>query len=150
MGRLFLLAVAAMGLTGCMELIKQRVQLRASGSISCPPEEIVVSDKPGGVQEWVVDGCGRQSSCDYEGNLLVCEETADSKHRTLKKVVVDRLALETNCPAPGIHVDSESSWSRGDEHAYRMTACGAAYVCTTAAGRTDCKAALAAPAAATR
>lgn len=75
-----------------------------------------------------------------------CEETAESEQRTLTKVVIDRLTLETGCSSEKIRVEGQSQWVRGTEHAFRLAACGAGYVCTTAAGRTDCKKALSAEA----
>jgi len=71
-----------------------------------------------------------------------CDETPESAERTAIKISVDRLALETGCPAKNIQVGEAMNWTRGTERAFRLTACGSAYVCTTAAGRTDCKAAL--------
>ncbi len=72
-----------------------------------------------------------------------CEEFSGSIERTSRKVAVDRLAVETSCPAKDIQIGEATAWIRGSERAYRLSACGKAYVCTTASGRTDCKGALA-------
>lgn len=71
-----------------------------------------------------------------------CEETAQSLERTERRVVVDRLALETSCPPQKIVVVSSTAWKRDTERGYRLNACDRAFICTTAAGRTDCKPAL--------
>lgn len=96
--------------------------------------------------------CGRQFACasavspaNDVTEQTRCTETKESSERTLRKVAADRLALETGCPEKDIRVDEASAWTRGTERAFRMTACGGQYICTTAAGRTDCKAALVAP-----
>ncbi len=90
---------------------------------------------------------GRKYACEQKcfgraGCTTNCKETRSSEAHTLTKVVVDRLALETGCPKKQIEIVSQSEWKRGSETAYRMKACGKMFVCTTAAGRTDCKAAL--------
>jgi hypothetical protein len=89
--------------------------------------------------------CDRDFVCEFgRRNNAECHEV--SVERTMRKVVLDRLGLETGCPTENIEFANQAAWVRGTEHAYRLTACGKAYVCTTASGRTDCKAALAAQA----
>lgn len=105
----------------------------------------------GGEGPWQATCDGRSYLCRprmlYAGSLYAraeaeCEETEASKAAVYRQVVLDRLSLETGCAPELVAVTKEADWSRGGEKAYRMTACGKAYVCTTAAGRTDCKAAL--------
>lgn len=103
---------------------------------------------------YVATNCDREFSCvlPVDGRELEaigpaeCEESRASIDRSSRKFIVDRIGLETGCRSKDV-VLGEAIGS-GTERAFRLTACGSAYVCTTAAGRTDCKAALsAAPAA---
>jgi hypothetical protein len=99
-----------------------------------------------GSRIWSVNLCDRQFLCRSSSQAAfpdACSETPESTERTAQKISADRLALETSCPSASIHLVETAAWTRGDERAYRFTACGKPYVCTTAAGRTDCKAALA-------
>jgi len=96
---------------------------------------------------WTATGCDREWSCRFNHSAYltqysVCEETPASKETITRKVVVDRLALETMCPANRIAVTSQSEWRTGTETAYRLTACDQPYICVAAAGRVDCKKAL--------
>ncbi len=68
-----------------------------------------------------------------------CIETTASLARGAGASVVEYLELETGCPASSIVVVAAT---KGSAPAYRLAGCGKAYVCTTAAGRTECKAAL--------
>jgi hypothetical protein len=125
--------------------------------MGCPAGQVTIKDyrEPSGLvsaASWTAVGCGREWACrswlesygaSYGRSHEECTETQASNAETLRQVVLDRLALETSCPAEQVSITKEADWSRGGEKAYRMTACGKAYVCTTAAGRTDCKPALA-------
>jgi hypothetical protein len=99
------------------------------------------STRQGEAQVLSTSLCDRDFVCEFgRRNNAECHEV--SVEKTMRKVVLDRLALETGCPTENIEFASQAAWVRGTEHAYRLTACGKSYVCTTASGRTDCKAAL--------
>jgi hypothetical protein len=118
---------------------------KASSAISCDAEQLSYVQAPEKV--WSATGCDRVAMCgalqtsEFEIETE-CKETDESHHRTIKKIVTDRLALETNCPKERVTIEKEMDWRRGSEEAFRMRACGRPFVCTTADGRTDCKAAL--------
>lgn len=101
-----------------------------------------------GVGVFTASICDRDFTCTTSGRVNLeaeCSETKQSVETTNQKVVVDRLQLETGCDRKEIRIVSDADWGRGTERAYRMTACGTPFVCTTAPGRTDCKAALQSP-----
>jgi hypothetical protein len=138
-------------------LIESSLRRTSSPYLSCSEEQIQVSNYSQGMagyapSTWTATGCDRTFNCSLyvaaAGSGLPdrtdCRETAGSESQTLGRVVVDRLSIETGCPPEKIAVVNQASWSRGTETAYRMTACGKPYVCTTSAKGTDCKAALAA------
>lgn len=102
----------------------------------CPAGETRVSVLEAG-RSWSAALCDRDFIC-----TASCEESAASVERTAEKVSSDRLALETGCAAEEIKLENKAKWIRGSERAYSFSACGKRYTCTTAAGRTDCKAAL--------
>ncbi len=103
-----------------------------------------------GNRSWRVDQCDRVFICLLkERDTGDCEETEESEARLIHRIAKDRLALETGCAVDKISDVGQANYTRGTETAYRMQACGKDYVCTTAAGRTDCKAALAVEGAAT-
>lgn len=93
--------------------------------------------------------CGRSFDCvagvnsrnDVVEDETTCTETAESTRRVDSMIVVKRLELETGCPEAQVRVLGQ--FLIGAESAYRLEACGKTYVCTTAAGKTTCKAALA-------
>ena len=100
---------------------------------------------------WTATGCEREWVCDrlkataHTESVVTCKEAMGSRAATVEKVVVDRLALETGCPQTEIRVVSKTAWMNGSEQGFRLSACGNFFICTHANGRTDCKAALAAP-----
>jgi hypothetical protein len=143
-------------LSGCFSYVEPALRRDSSGFLGCPEDQVAISAYSTGAaglspMRWTASGCGREFACTYwvpGSNGLPperkdCKETPSSEARTFRRVVVDRLALETGCAPEQIAIVSQSEWSRGTETAYRMSACGKPYVCTTAAGRTDCKGALA-------
>jgi hypothetical protein len=142
-------------LTACVapETIRQSLQERAAPAIECPSDQIEVGEHTVSgigtnsvVTSFPATGCGRSYVCEYPSwsKVARCTETGASQARSTRHLVVDRLALDTGCPPEQIAVVRESAWNRGGEQAYRMTACGKAYVCASAPGQvTSCKAALA-------
>lgn len=124
-------------------------ELAGTGCKEPPYVVRLVAKERDGTATFGADLCGRQFKCVSQVNrhkeiteATACTEFPESAERTARLVAVDRLALETNCPAREIKMSDTTAWARGGERAYRMTACGKSYVCTTAANRTDCKAAL--------
>lgn len=111
---------------------------------------------------FAANNCGRDFVCEGEMDSVRremtmidahCREDAASAARTARKeeeaedriaqkVATDRLRLETECPVEKINLVSKAEWTRGTERAYGFSACGKRFTCTTAAGRTDCKAGL--------
>jgi len=94
--------------------------------------------------------CGRDFTCVSEVNSALevtdrteCEETKESVERATISDAISKLALETACPRIDIKIVDSVNTLRGTERSFRLTACGRAYVCDTADGRTDCRAALA-------
>lgn len=136
-------------------MIEPALQKQAAGLTGCRAEEIEISDYQGGAaglssSTYVATGCGRRYYCSHwvagyngGGDRAECRETAASHAASLRELVVDRLSLETGCPAEQIEMNQQARWTRGTETAYRLTACGKPYICSTAAGRTECKKALA-------
>jgi len=147
--------VTVLTVSGCLtrEDIVKRATLATSLQVGCPESSLEVG-LDGWPYGWTASGCKRAWSCttphDNPGapSQTTCTETQESRAETETDVVVDRLALETGCDRKAVKVVSQAAWSRAGEKAYRLDACGRPYVCTTAPGRTDCKAALAAPPAA--
>lgn len=144
--------------SGCFsrEAIDRSLQLQTEFEVGCSADRVEISDYRGGMAgshptRWRAVACGREYRCAYYANAehsgmaarTECEETGRSKQATYQKIVVDRLALETGCPKDQVEIQSQADWSRDTETAFRLSACGKPYVCTTAKGRTDCKAALA-------
>lgn len=120
--------------TGCPKVVVQQFETQLYG---------FGHEFPG---RWTATGCGREWFCRFDArgysSGYACSETPVSKEVVTRKVVVDRLALETLCSVDRIEVVSQTEWRVGTETAYRLIACGAAYTCTAAAGRVDCKKAL--------
>ena len=144
------------------------MSLLGAGFAWCQPERITIENSQTDDQSSVLAGARIQSAwtaagCDriFDCTLLItsggpfmptpkCTEREASKEATTRKVVTERLALETGCSAEQIKIVQASAWKAGTEQAYRLDACGSPYLCTSAAGRVDCKAAIvpaAAPAA---
>lgn len=141
--RILLAATALLAsATGCIS-VHDRVRLKVSELTSCPPSQIQVLGDPMGMSRQIARGCDREFDCWVKGYGRVwnadCTEANASKSSMSERVVVDRLSLETDCPREQIRVTKRADWSRGDEKAFRLTACGLPYVCTTAPGRTDCE-----------
>lgn len=152
--RLLLALLLLFLLPSCTAMVTKKVHEKTSIALGCSLDETKIGelrkDEWGNLSSWPADCRGRSFHCvrgdsgnEYDPLRAICEETAASKEVTTQKIVLDRLALETGCPAEKIKIDDKAGWSRGTETAYRMEACGKWYVCTTAAGRTDCKEALA-------
>jgi hypothetical protein len=144
------LFVVSLGVvSGCAHLhadaLRDSARFQAMSTLSCRE---VVAGQPNENGVIAAKGCDREVRCAvrYYGprhGRMECLETEESEQRTLRKLVVDRLSLETSCPTQQVSITEQANWTRGTEHAYRLSACGKPYVCTTAAGRTDCKPALA-------
>lgn len=100
----------------------------------------------GETSRFVASLCSRNFDCivslpdDENTATAECEETEESKDLTAMTIAKDRLGLETGCDK--ISLVGQAAWIRGTERAYGFDACGKRYTCTTASGRTDCKAAL--------
>lgn len=150
-GLLVLLAVSA----GCVTstVAPDRLRIATSEKVDCPATGLTIDqrrDRDLGFGVFVPDfyravGCDREWLCGFHTaptNAYVCEESGRSREETMRQIVLDRLALETSCPRAKIEVLSKTEWRVGTETAYRLSACDRAFVCTTAAGRVDCKAAL--------
>jgi hypothetical protein len=141
---------------GCITVESNGPALRARSAptIGCPPALVTIGglsqDASGGLV-WTVSGCDREAACSAQAKDFMwgasgvgtrCEETRSSTSSVARQVVLDRLSLETGCALTQVSILTSSEWTRGGERSYRMEACGKRYVCTTAPGRTDCKAAL--------
>lgn len=99
--------------------------------------EVECADKcVSGVAVCMVALCMREFEC-ASGP---CKETERSKEL---QVAIDRLALETSCDRKSISVISQAEWRAGTETAFRLGACSSEYICTVAAGRVNCKPAMA-------
>lgn len=148
------LVAASLLVSGCVTVSPERMAAwrreQSAASLRCGWAETAVErELAGGAWEARCEGRSYVCRPRYDAVAptvaapqIVCEETAESEAETLRRVAVDRLALETGCPAEQIAVTQAAEWGRGRERAFRLTACGRPYVCTTAPGRTDCKAAL--------
>ncbi len=97
--------------------------------------------------------CGRSFRCllsmtrrgEFDLTESKCDETAVESGVGVSesnRTVIGRLALETGCGTDEVEIVG-APVTTGAERAIRLVACGKPYVCTTAAGRTNCKAALA-------
>ena len=155
LGAVALVALLAVPVGGCHQMIMEQIRRDTSERVRCPEARLQVSNYRTGAaglspSTWNAAGCDRRWSCELYATAagsglpdrMTCSEDEASRQMTIRKVAVDRLALESGCPKEAIRILAESEWSRGGEQAFRMGACGRVYVCTTAAGRTDCKAAL--------
>jgi hypothetical protein len=72
-------------------------------------------------------------------SLLSCQESGCSEARTIREIVIDRLALDTDCDKSRVRIVGQSDLKRGSETAYRMEACGSFYICTSSYQRVECK-----------
>lgn len=135
------------GSTGCAASFHSMIAKRASDMSGCASSEFHVQGAALVGAPSTASGCGRKFDCvvnmsgwgAYARYDAECKESAGSASRAAENTAIDRLALETDCPRDEIAVLKEADWSRGGERAYRMRACGKAYVCTTGPGRTDCE-----------
>jgi hypothetical protein len=153
MRRLVMLVLLPACATVSPEQIRAELRQQTEPTISCPQNAIEIGEYQGGmtaagapVLTYPASGCGREYICEASQRTIraTCTETAESEARAVKKLVVDRLALETGCAPANIAIVQEAEWVRGQERAFRLEACGKAYVCTTVPGHaTSCKAALA-------
>ncbi len=126
------------------------LQQLSSRAIDCPASAIAVSsyEAVGYLGRWKAACEGREYLCSSKyGSLHKCSETPESERRTTLALLRSRLSLETGCPKERVIIVEVGEWQRGQEVAARLTACDKPYVCSTAPGRADCKAALAAEAA---
>jgi len=143
-----LVLAAVIGICGCYSQaqVEDGIRTGASMRMSCPKEEITVSGYVYGGSTWVESGCGREFSCRLDSRVATaatCVEAPASKERTLRKVVVERVVLDSGCSS--VKIVRQTRWRQGSEQAYRLEGCGKAYTCTTAAGRTECRLAIAQP-----
>ncbi len=158
MARMKLLLAVAIMVSGCYSLEQQRVARaeKTAVEIDCPAARIQTTEPvvtgsgiTGDVaSNWMARGCGREYACRmFEPKpfawKLTCEETPKSQEATATKVAIDRLAVETGCPAKRIKPIDTTGWVRGKERSYAMLACGKRYTCTTSPSGTDCKKSLA-------
>jgi len=143
---LFLSVVLLSGCAAARAKYLRVIEKKSPIAVRCPEAKISDVDR----NTWKTTGCGREWSCHSENATIgfiidwdvFCDETGTSKESVNKKAVIDQLSLETNCPKDKIKIDRESEWVRGTERSYRLSACGEVYVCTSASGRIECKAAL--------
>jgi hypothetical protein len=88
--------------------------------------------------------CDREFSCDVtriDGHFTTAACAEVSVEQTALKIAMAQLELETGCSTAKIRV-AGASLVRGTERKFRFSACEKGYVCTTASGRAECKAAL--------
>lgn len=155
--RLVLVAMVTFAATGCTAMVFERVKHAAMPVIECLPENLSVEmhDIPNASigKEWTAQGCGREADCRYEGQVMVCHETpnskkvradADSKKEAENNelAVKDRLSMETGCDEANVKVVKRAAWSKGGEQSFRLEACGKPYVCSAGRGGLNCKEAL--------
>lgn len=143
-----MIAVVALLFCACVTT-SARYQRAVAEKTGCPADQIAVTEDPlpGLGNASPASGCGREFSCVTRGlgsytPWAECTETEESRQRTSEAVVKERLSIETGCPAADIKVDRVSDWKVGAEQTYRLVACGKPFVCTLAAARTECHAAL--------
>ena len=95
--------------------------------------------------------CGRDFTCSPEIDSVrrdltivgaTCAETRASEERNARRVVVDRLSVETGCPSTSIEIATSTPWARGSEQNYRLIACSQAFTCSVAGGKSDCRPAM--------
>ena len=133
-------------LAGCPSQKSIEDSLRASASqrMSCPKDQIVITGYVWGGRTWTESGCGRVFDCQLQQHASTdCSETPASKARTIQKIVVERVILDSGCSS--VKIVGKTAWRQGSEQAYRLEGCGKAYTCTTATGRTDCRLAISQP-----
>lgn len=131
-------ALLAVLLSGCTAYKMEQVRAASSLPLNCPPNVIEASEH---YRFWEASGCGRRAQCDTEGGTWVCRQVAAEvvapAAPPASLLVVERLAVETGCPAASIAVTAASAG------AHRLTACGKAYVCfVDLVAHVDCKRAL--------
>jgi len=78
-------------------------------------------------------GVGRVVGGSVKGNAYKCPPREDVE---LEKVR-DRIAFESNCAKEKII--KQSVMVQGDDHLYKMSACGKDYVCNTNGIKAECK-----------
>jgi hypothetical protein len=146
---ILLAATLASGCYGSAQQARE-AQTASSPTWRCAsPPQVTCPGKPectGWDSSWLASCTAdqRQYACSMDGHgNVTCQETQRSHAKILVEIVTDRLALETGCDKNRIRIVNKTEWVRGSEEAYRLEACGSLYVCTTAAGRTDCKSAMA-------
>ena len=121
----------------------------SSEKLECSRDEINITyqsmNEGGfGAFDWVAECRSREYRCDQDQTRkgITCVETDRSRRKTIRRIVIDRLALETNCNKENVKVIQEGAWSRGSETAYRLIACGSEYICSSSNDVTRCKKAL--------
>lgn len=125
-------------------------QTRGSPAWRCASPPLVECPHPdkkctGWDSRWIAacSADGRVYKCWFpenrRGEEVDCEETAESYERTITRIAIDRLALETGCAKEKIKILSRTQWTRGMEQAYRMNACGRIFICTSSPRGTNCK-----------
>lgn len=177
-----LLPIALMlSLSGCAAIYRSmtgepdpdiaEVAQAAQQVLQCPAKNITaVNDGKHKPLEWSVDGCSRYAACTKLRDNWQCfsgpaPEWLGTDDEGPVLDMIDRLALETACPAAQIKTTAtfvaaqmttgeavsaglfgapagRRYSDRAKDRAFRFAACGRAYVCSQAEGRTDCKVAL--------
>ncbi len=136
-----------LALSGCAatfaDVVPQLVAATAP-EVDCPAERLRVSERQEPedlrpVLHWTARGCGREWACSGNRAVVTCRESEQSRAVSLRQLVVERVALESGCAADQVAVERESEWSRGGDRAYRLAACGKAWICTTSTRGTDCR-----------
>lgn len=155
--RTVLAAVAFVSLSGCFTAANAK--RHAAAELPCaidkislerltieefPVQDAEGNDLPQWASNWVATGCGKELLCTGGRGSPDCAPFP------VYEAVRARASLESGCDSPGVTIVSKPDVRRDAERSYRLEACGAQYVCTSAPGRTDCKAALSSGRAITR
>jgi len=123
------------------------LEAKSRPHVACDLVRITNKSRHEAIVFWDTESCdGPQRQYRCKGRIrdfglfdVSCIEKQASRQEVKADVVLDRLHLETGCPKSEIKIVAASKWRSGTEQSYRMNACGRSYVCTTAAGHTDCK-----------
>ena len=123
---------AALLLSGCVPATtheqdwRSRMRRLTGKRLDCDAVQILCPDKQCDARGTWAARCGRRSfTCHtVEGRGVFCKETPRSRERTQRRIVRDRLRLETRCER--VKLIGATAYTRGTERAYRAMACGTA------------------------
>jgi hypothetical protein len=134
---LIALCTTAFGVGGCATTNyqdnRQAMIDHTADRVGCPPHLLKIQPQASTRSRinWLASGCKRSWNCSasrYGG--VRCRLTRGARLRVLRRVLADRLAVESGCPAARIRMVAQSRFSGRGERLYRMRACGRFYVCT--------------------